>query len=506
MMQVALALRVCDPAMGSGHFLVCAARRIAALAAESLARAGAPTDEGVLLRDVASCCLFGADVHPLAADLARLSVWLECSAPDRPVLGLGERLLCGESLLGIDWPAALPEVFAVGGFDAVVGNPPWGADLRGVRGALRAHYHSAHGEVESAALFTELALRLCQDGGRVGLVTPNTWLTLVRSARLRQFVHNTGELELVAEHPAGTFVDAPSIVPLVFVVRRRAADRERVDPSSWRSDPGGISELRLSGAARRVLARVEAAGSPLGEVAAVAYGIKTGDNAANLADSPRDASYVPALADGSEVRRYAIRWGGRFLRYGPHLAGYRRTPVAVPKIVVQYIRSLALPRRLVAAVDAEGVYYPLNNFSYIGAPAAYDLHYVAALLCSRLLDALFAARFRDYNIKPAYLRRLPVARVAFTTPRSERTLLCERLVGLRDTPEDALALADELLATGRDDVVHDGLALLARRLGALHALPGAPDALARADTLCEQIVTRLYGVSDDEALELEVRG
>lgn len=489
-----LALRVCDPAMGSGHFLAAAAHLLAGILAE--AEGDAPYT-AAHLRAVAERCLFGVDLSPVAADLARLCLWLECSAPGAPLRLPVGHLRAGESLLGVAWERE---------FDVVIGNPPWGAAPPADRELLRRRYRSGAGETERATLFLELALQICRPGGRLGLVTPNTWLTLVRQARLRRLLLDAAQIELLSEHRAGAFSAAPSIVPLVVVlrvggsgaglVRRHGAERPAAQ-AAWRRAPGAAIDLRIGDQERRVLAQIDACSAPLGDVARVAYGVKTGGNRANLAAARLSDEYVPALTGSGEVRRHAISWRGGFLRYGPHLAGYRSAPIAVPKLVVQYIRGLSLPQRLVAAVDEAGAYYPLNNFSYITGAGPYDLFFLCALLCSSLMNRVFAARYHDYNIKPAYLRRLPVRRIAFATPPALRQALAAEA---RALPDEALpAFADARLAAtpAQADVVHDLLANMARRVAALHqAHEGAP--AAALDALIDQVVWRLYGLAETE--------
>jgi hypothetical protein len=499
-----LALRVCDPAMGAGHFLVAAVRRLAGLLAE---QEGVTGDERALRRLVAERCIYGVDRSPVAAELARVCLWLECSAPGAPLRLPDAHLRIGDSLLGIDWQRECPA-----GFDVLLGNPPWGAAAQEERPALRRRFPQARGETERAALFTELALELCRPGGRIGLVTPNTWLTLARRAGLRERILVGWQFELLSEHGAGTFAAAHSIVPLAVVLRRepqsdvpaivrRGGAEYCVDPHTWRSTPGAVITLHDSGEAA-LLAQIEACSVPLGDIASVAYGVKTGDNAANLARSAPGEEFVPALRRAGEVRRHTLRWGGWFLRYGPHLAGYRHGPVAAPKIVVQYIRNLSLPARLVAAVDDAGRYYPLNNFSFISGGAPYDLFFLCALLCSAALNRVFALRFHDYNIKPAYLRQLPVRRIDFTTPPQERADLAEHAAGL---PENALLpfVAEQLAARPeRADVVHDLLAAMARRLAVQHR--EAPDSSedTRVDALIDRIVWRLYGLDESDVTRL----
>jgi hypothetical protein len=102
-----LALRVCDPAMGSGAFLVQAAR-VLGLALATI-RSRAPGSDGRVTpemvrraeRDVVRRCLYGVDLNPLAVALAKVSLWLETLEPHRPLGFLDAHLRCGDSLVGV---------------------------------------------------------------------------------------------------------------------------------------------------------------------------------------------------------------------------------------------------------------------------------------------------------------------------------------------------------------------------------------------------------------------
>ncbi|HET9358113.1 MAG TPA: N-6 DNA methylase, partial [Vicinamibacterales bacterium] len=102
-----LTLRVLDPAMGSGAFLVAACRYLASAAEQALVREGrwhahdvTPADRASLRREIASRCLFGVDLNPMAVQLARLSLWLATLAADKPLSFLDHHLLAGHSLVG----------------------------------------------------------------------------------------------------------------------------------------------------------------------------------------------------------------------------------------------------------------------------------------------------------------------------------------------------------------------------------------------------------------------
>ncbi len=97
-----LQLKVCDPACGSGHFLVAAARRIAKRLAS--VRSGddeaSPTEVQNALRDVVGRCVHGVDLNPMAVELCKVSLWMEAIEPGKPLSFLDSHIQCGNALLG----------------------------------------------------------------------------------------------------------------------------------------------------------------------------------------------------------------------------------------------------------------------------------------------------------------------------------------------------------------------------------------------------------------------
>lgn len=103
--QAILGLKVCDPAVGSGHFLVGAAHRLARHLSRVRALAQGESEPSPLLyqhalRDVIGRCLYGVDLNPMAAELCRVSLWLEALEPGKPLSFLDHHIRVGNSLLG----------------------------------------------------------------------------------------------------------------------------------------------------------------------------------------------------------------------------------------------------------------------------------------------------------------------------------------------------------------------------------------------------------------------
>ena len=106
-----LDLKVCDPVVGSGHFLIAAAHRMARRLASVRTGDDEPSPDATreALRDVIGRCLYGVDVNPMAAELCKVSLWMEALVPGRPLSFLDHHIRVGNSLLG-----TTPELVADG--------------------------------------------------------------------------------------------------------------------------------------------------------------------------------------------------------------------------------------------------------------------------------------------------------------------------------------------------------------------------------------------------------
>lgn len=106
-----LKLKICDPAVGSGHFLIAAAHRLAKRIAAARSDEAEPSPEAIrtALRDVIGRCLYGVDINPMSAELCRVNLWVEALEPGKPLSFLDHHIRVGNSLLG-----ATPELIIEG--------------------------------------------------------------------------------------------------------------------------------------------------------------------------------------------------------------------------------------------------------------------------------------------------------------------------------------------------------------------------------------------------------
>jgi hypothetical protein len=152
-------LRIVDPACGSGAFLIQALNRLLDeyrwVVAEQARIEGHPGlfDQDDIIRSILAHNIYGVDINPESVEITKLALWLHTAAPGKPLCALDRNICCGNSLVGadfadfyrqkhttlfeqadenererinaFDWQAAFPDVFSHGGFDCVIGNPPY---------------------------------------------------------------------------------------------------------------------------------------------------------------------------------------------------------------------------------------------------------------------------------------------------------------------------------------------------------------------------------------------
>jgi hypothetical protein len=202
-----LQITICDPAVGSGAFLN--------QALEYLIAEHTYIDElnaqlfgaSIIFRDVANHILeknlFGVDINEESIEIAKLSLWLRTAQQGRKLSSLSSNIKCGNSLIdnpnvasdkAFDWHSEFPDVFAKGGFDAVIGNPPY-LRVQGLRGNFEKEtkyyekeYKSATGRFDIYVLFIEKAFSLIKGNGQVAFILPHKFMVSDFGEGIRQFL------------------------------------------------------------------------------------------------------------------------------------------------------------------------------------------------------------------------------------------------------------------------------------------------------------------------------
>ena len=221
--QALLAIAVIDPACGSGHFILAAARRLAAHLARVRTEGGQPTPDDYrhALRQVVTHCIYGVDLNPMAVELAKISLWLEAYTPDAPLGFIDHHIRCGDALLGVLDPAILETGIPDKAFNVLSG------DDKDVVKVLKKANRDALKAIEKAKhnMRHMLSLALDPEGGTAALeALPDDTLAAIEAKRMAFAQAEAATAQSRARVAADLFVAA-------FVLPKTPANKDTAPTS-----------------------------------------------------------------------------------------------------------------------------------------------------------------------------------------------------------------------------------------------------------------------------------
>lgn len=455
-------LRILDPACGGGIFLL-TAYQVLLDHKETLTQA----ERSQILLDH----LYGVDLDPQAVEVTQLSLLLKLLEslphPDLNQLpDLSHNIQVGNAIVGrdasqshkalqqealypLDWQTAFPQAMQSGGFEVVIGNPPYidsetmTRSLPHCRHYCTTHYEAAAGNWDLFCVFIEKALELCKPGGLSSLIVPNKLLSADYAAGARSLLQRNQLLSIRDYSRVSVF--AVAVYPLVYVVQKstpspgstlryefmqsvkevayshvipQAIELDLSDPNpldseqpfSRRNSPWLITAkpqqadliLRLQQfPALGAIAQVTGAAT-----VAEAYAIQL-----LIQESQTPTPEDLCLINSGTLDRYCLLWGKKRLRYlgksylypvipahlRQHLPCKREQQAIAPKIVVA-----GMTKQLECALDATGAFLAAKSTSII--QSAIDLRYLLGILNSKLIHFYFASSFASNSLSGGYLR------------------------------------------------------------------------------------------------------
>ena len=393
-------VRVCDPACGSGLFLIDAADRIA----DRLRERGS-MDADAALAHATRHCVRGIDIDPVSAALCR---WILATRAGLDPEALAGSILCADALL--DCP------FEPGSFDAVIGNPPFLGQLRTRTVSSRARVRALRAAgvlgdgayTDEAGAFLVLGLRLAAPTGRVCMVQPQSVLSAHGASWVRDRVTQANEITSLWVAEGHVFDDA-SVCVCAPCIRRGSSATHRIERWLGRDmEPIGIfrvpsDRMRSWGSWAPIAAGCF--GVPEFEIAS---GGRVGDKAAATADF-RDEYYALRghVRENPDARIRLVTTGLVDLardRWGQRPARIHKTRWLAPSIdadapqdpaIARWLGKRLTPKVLVATqtrviealVDAEGVLAPVTPLISVTPRDEADLWKLAAAIASPVCAA-----------------------------------------------------------------------------------------------------------------------
>ena len=345
-------MRVLDPACGSGAFLN--------QVFDYLYHEGQKVNETLaqlklgqrelfdLDRQILSQNLFGVDLNPESVEITRLSLWLKTANSHKELTSLDGNIRVGNSLIAdpafageraFDWAAAFPEIMHSGGFDVVVGNPPYVRQelFSDLKPYLEQHYAVYHGVADLYVYFFEKGLNLLKPGGRFGFIVSNTFLRAGYGQKLTQHLQKQYQiLELIDFGDIQIFEGATTYPCIISIQKQKPAEIQKIrtllvpnlaagqNLSQTILEQGSEIEITAlsekwlisSGLTHEIITKINAKSVKLKDYVnqQIYYGIKTGFNEAFVIDSdtrerliaedPKSADLIKPYLRGRDIKRW----------------------------------------------------------------------------------------------------------------------------------------------------------------------------------------------------------
>ena len=353
-----LGITICDPACGSGAFLNAALQFLMAehkLLDEMEAKiTGSDIAFQAVENSILENNLYGVDINEESVEIARLALWLRTAKPHRKLNSLNNNIKCGNSLISdpaiagdkaFNWQAEFPQVFAKGGFDIVIGNPPY-VQLQSM-GEMSDIYAQCGYEVYNKmgdlyCLFTERGYNLLKAGGYQSFIMPNKWMLVAYGKELRRFMANTNLQQIVNFGDVQFFEGAATIV-CIFVTKKGGTPTDvealSLNQSTYHGDfinevkaglelfphdEFGETEWSIQPRAHLNILKKMKQGTPLKKLPIeINYGVKTGYNEAFfidedtrqhlIAEDPKSADLIRPLLRGRDIRTWYSTKEGQYM-------------------------------------------------------------------------------------------------------------------------------------------------------------------------------------------------
>jgi type I restriction-modification system DNA methylase subunit len=422
--------------------------------------------------------IYGVDIDPQAVEVTKLSLLLKVLEGEseetlskqlqlfheRALPDLSDNIKCGNSLIGPDffdnlqmpflddevryrvnafkWDYEFPIIMKSGGFDVVLGNPPYGALLSNDEiDYLLSNYKYQDYQLDTYMLFIEKGISIATPRGFFGMIIPNTWLLNLETKKLRKYLFAETKVENFMHYRHKVF-RKQTVDTEILIVRKSTPDNEHrvaitIVEKDGKEDSYSIAQSRWenhNGEPINILEREEfqpladkLRGLPvLDDIYVITQGTKPFQVGKGkppqtrsivnekpfVSEKRKDKSFRPLLR-GSLIQRYQILWNNDYwISFGEWLAEprYSANYDASEKIVIRQTGD-----SLVAALDCNQFVVRDNLYTVVPREKDTDLRFILGLLNSRLLNWYYQMVLNPEKgealaqVKRGHLARLPVA-------------------------------------------------------------------------------------------------
>ncbi|SNB33249.1 Eco57I restriction-modification methylase domain-containing protein [Flavobacterium psychrophilum] len=431
-----LQLTICDPACGSGaflnqalDFLIAQHQYIDELKAKLFG-------DTFVLSDVETSILennlFGVDLNEESVEIAKLSLWLRTAQPNRKLNDLSSNIQCGNSLIdevniagdkAFNWQQSFAKVFAKGGFDVIIGNPPYVLCQPSNTNEITLDYYKkfevASYKIDLFHLFFEKSITLLKEKGKLGFITPNTYLTNKYIQKLRNYILNNTSIETIVNYEDSVFVDAGVDVATIILNKKENLKTnvytsnkgnltfiKSLNQNEWLDDVDNIFNLNNEFTFKFIdCIKVD-------NICSVTFGLQTKDKSTYVLENKVSEEWENCYT-GSDINRFNLKESTLFFKNNPKevkAGGSWNMDIHHSKKIV--VRQVGNPEPIFA-FDNFG-YATLNTmYSIVVKDDTFSYYYLLAILNSTLIKFYFLSKYSDGKqlfpkVKGFQLKELPI--------------------------------------------------------------------------------------------------
>ena len=455
-----LQITICDPACGSGaflnqalEFLIAEHRYIDELHAKLL---GVPMIISEVENSILENNLYGVDINEESVEIAKLSLWLRTAQRGRALTSLNDNIKCGNSLIddpavagdkAFDWQQEFPEIFAKGGFDVVIGNPPYGAELSQEHKLfLENEYETFEYQVNTYVLFYEHGLNIIKYNGILGYITPATFTYQHYFKKLRNHMQIFTQIS-ISKYFYEVFEDADIGDSVTWIIQKKENTKQDVLLQLCKSKEDAMT-FPLSTPYSSILnnsdksynlcvgdinfSKFDFNSTPLVDITKIIVGVKAYQTGKGVPKQTKDIvkekiftsnhkiddTYIECIV-GKDFHRYQFTQKPQmYLSYGKWLAEPRNS---APFFDDEKIILRQTSDSLIGTIDNKQR-INLNNVYNIGIKEGSDvnLKFILGLLNSKLLNFIYQNISQEKGrtfaeVKKTYLSKLPIKKCDLIT-------------------------------------------------------------------------------------------
>lgn len=438
--RIVSGIKVLDPACGSGAFLnevydFLLQERNTINAAITVFN-GKQSELFQHHTDILINNIYGVDFNKEAVEISKLSLWLKTAKPSETLVNLDNNIKLGNSLiddtniagyLAFKWEDEFSDIMEAGGFDVVVGNPPYIFTREKISPIEKNYYvatfATAQYQLNTYLLFIEKSYHLIkQNTGRLSFIVPQAFLMVSSAEKLRKLLLEQSSIESITDLPGSSF-DKVSVETIILdFIKREVPKNHRVKIHKKTKDNNFIYaydkaqeifyenetykfQIYMNAEDSEVIDRIKSNSLMLQEVAEIKSGLKAYQIGKGKPKQVKkdvkerifDYNYkfdnnTYKYLDGKDVLRYAHNWRGKYLRYGNFLAEPRSLKFFSNDVIIIREISGNYPRSIVATLSKAGEVYLFNisNIAVLTKEGSdYDIRYLLSILCSNVISYYF---------------------------------------------------------------------------------------------------------------------